>query len=861
MATEIKKVTFNKGVQNRDNDPLVVPEGEYIQAINARIARSEGGGVGVLENVLGNESVSDYADVRATVLGAIRDQSENRIYYFVKGSEEDVIFEYDETSGATRALLRDDRGVLNFSTEHLITGVNLIGTEDPDDLDGDGVSRPADQITSNKLLLWTDNFNPPRKINIRRTFARLQGSLNGFTEQEISVEKNPPLFSPDATAVDLEEIVANAAFGAEKTAAMEEKQDIEKEENLKEKFVRFATRWRYEDNEYSVYSPFTPAKFAPGKFEFDQDTGAFIGMENQIKALDISFSTGPREVVEVDLLYKEDNTTTVYVVESFNKADRGWGDNVTLGEIIDQTFTEDQVLDNEDGEAVRVVLNSKLRAQNPIVGVGRGPATRTNSSGELVPGIPVLTEFTIERGEGTAPDYIVFSFPIQENEIFNVQYYSTAEAIRFSSNKLYRALPDSQLARVFDAVPIRAQSQEIIGNRLVYGNYIDRYDLVDILKTFELNGDGVAILSDTRKEDIVVDFETSLVDNGNADTIIEDEGVKSLKSDRDYELGIVYLDALGRQTPVLTSEKNTVNIPIDRANKTNKLKVQINSKAPEWATNYRFFVKQNRGTFYNIIPLDNAIQPDDDRWVWFRLANTDEGKVSEGDYLNLKILGQEYAYLNSTNKVRLKVEEAAVKERNFLELQAPRVGEITYENSDDADDPRNGELLNDGEIYTKQTAGFWIKTKNTPLLRPYVERYTSAIGNKTGSRSNNARRSNMQPIKGSIEDYQDTTYYYPENLSVTEDTFDEESITFGGTYLSSRGAQHFTGTPQLGPSNAIGGNGPMRVQVEISSVGKFRYSWWLSPSFNTPPVIQQTSNEIDIVTGAIAVGERNYCYF
>ena len=49
----------------------------------------------------------------------------------------------------------------------------------------------------------------------------------------------------------------------------------------------------------------------------------------------------------------------------------------------------------------------------------------------------------------------------------------------FNSNKIFTVLPDSQLLRLFDNVPRFAQAQTVMGNRLVYGNYVDGYDLKD----------------------------------------------------------------------------------------------------------------------------------------------------------------------------------------------------------------------------------------------------------------------------------------------------------------------------------------------------------------------------------------------
>ena len=302
--------------------------------MNGRIARSEEGGVGSLENTLGNEAVSSFVDDIGVVLGSIRDQANNTLYYFIKGSEEDAIYEYNEETGASRPVLRDNVGLLNFNIDYLITGINIIG-------EGDG-----------RLLLWTDGFNPPRKVNIARAFSMFS-AINSFTEQEISVAKNPPLFPPVVTAVVVEDIQDPLL-----------REEIDKEENLKDKFVRFAYRWKYEDEEYSVFSPFSQAAYIPGRFEFDLDTGALTGMENRIQAVEISFETGTREVTEVDLLYKEDGNDTVYVVETFNKADREWNNDVLLGEIVENVFTG-------TGETV-FQFPDRLRDENPILDVRRG---------------------------------------------------------------------------------------------------------------------------------------------------------------------------------------------------------------------------------------------------------------------------------------------------------------------------------------------------------------------------------------------------------------------------------------------------------------------------------------------------------
>lgn len=56
----------------------------------------------------------------------------------------------------------------------------------------------------------------------------------------------------------------------------------------------------------------------------------------------------------------------------------------------------------------------------------------------------------------------------------------------YESRKPYKTLPGSEIVRVYDKVPIKAQSQEIISNRVVYANYIDKSDCIKILITMYL---------------------------------------------------------------------------------------------------------------------------------------------------------------------------------------------------------------------------------------------------------------------------------------------------------------------------------------------------------------------------------------
>jgi hypothetical protein len=134
---------------------------------------------------------------------------------------------------------------------------------------------------------------------------------------------------------------------------------------------------------------------------------------------------------------------------------------------------------------------------------------------------------------------------------------------------------------------------------------------------------------------------------------------KTFKSDRDYELGIVYLDDYGRMTTVLTSDGNTVHVPASASTAQNLLKVKVNNYAPCFATKYRFFIKQNKSEYYNVFPVDYF---QDGLYTWFLIHKADIDKVQKDAYLTIK--STESGPTGSAE--RYKIIEADMKAINFL---------------------------------------------------------------------------------------------------------------------------------------------------------------------------------------------------
>ena len=100
------------------------------------------------------------------------------------------------------------------------------------------------------------------------------------------------------------------------------------------KFPRFAYRYKFLDNEYSPFSPFTEVAFNSGTYSQDTVRGYNLGMKNDLREVTLSefvpkefnffgvrSKDVPHDVIGVDLLYKESNSPNVYIIDSLSAAD------------------------------------------------------------------------------------------------------------------------------------------------------------------------------------------------------------------------------------------------------------------------------------------------------------------------------------------------------------------------------------------------------------------------------------------------------------------------------------------------------------------------------------------------------------
>lgn len=662
--------TFTSGKMNKDLDERLVPNGQYRDALNLNLANSDASDVGSLQNVPGNLQLrgklgtgntwtGSYIDAMTNpvCIGVYRNDINERIYWFIASDPNPItgvrisaIAEYDQISGVISPILIDTHDILNFTPNYLITGINII----------------------DKFLFWTDDQTEPKKINIEKfktgsvdfvTHTKVplyipasglvpesyQTNLTGqpdFIEADVTVIKKSPLAAPTLdfsaskfgdnipgtgltpvttqlstldvinftyipdvinspdTAIPLDtygeylvniqttgfyvntslndytlpNYVAGNIWTGEITFTVNtipqwiagnliilkvdftdqflERHNyqisikvtsivnttitgqiqaissdigrfvnaanqiqvftwecllVEEAPMFEYVFPRFAYRWKYIDNEYSCYSPFSDVAFEGGEFEYLASDGYNVGMTNRIRRLIINnLNWGNQEVQEIDILYKESHSPAVYIVDTLKR--------------------------------------------EPFI---------------------------------TPPS----SFQIETELIGAV-------------------VESNQLLRPWDNVPRRAKTQEIVGNRIVYGNYLQNYNT----PTVNINLSLTPVLHSTLA---AVRYP-----------------VPSVKSIRTYQAGVVFIDQYGRETPVFTSKLGSTKVDIANSDKANKLTISTIGAPPDWATRYKFFIKENSNEYYNLA-LDKFYDAEDGN-VWLSFPSSERNKVDEETYLILK---------------------------------------------------------------------------------------------------------------------------------------------------------------------------------------------------------------------------------
>ena len=193
---------------------------------------------------------------------------------------------------------------------------------------------------------------------------------------------------------------------------------------------------------------------------------------------------------------------------------------------------------------------------------------------------------------------------------FNVDNSARGE-FDLETDLIHSVLPANQILRAYDNVPRQALAQEINANRLIYGNYLQNYNV-------------------GTKPVIDLSFTTDYIDLNEE----YDYAPPSVKTMRDYQVGVVFGDKYGRETPVLSSKKSSIRIPKKHAEFKNRLKVSTDGNVPSWAEYMSYYVKETSVEYYSL-SMDRWYEAEDGN-VWLSFPSSERNKLDEETFLILK---------------------------------------------------------------------------------------------------------------------------------------------------------------------------------------------------------------------------------
>ena len=570
--------TFLKSKMNKDLDARILPNGEYRDAQNAQISKSESANVGNLENILGNASIQSFQSLtgvsKLVCIGNLADEVNNTVYLFFTDKDRsrndyepgytpsgeqsnNFIISYNILSEEAVILVKGN--FLNFSSENLITGVNIL--ED--------------------LLFWTDNRNQPRVINVSLANPSSLTNPTYYTsEDQISVAKYNPyrsielyeesalastststyyestmkdvssLFLPNGgtaiangtqTAVGLGAgnpllinsingqindtgspypnstvslqnpnskelqptgVTVNAINAAGTELSLTGNIDVSNNQvivfnanpyfdfefsgdpdYLESKFARFSYRFKFVNNEYSIFAPFTQHAFIPkqdGYFMYEQAPNTLKDdqkeayqstivyfVENKVNSIGLRIPLpffnytiqDALKIKELEILYKESDSLAVRVIDKIPINDIASSAGIAF------------INGNQSGT---ITAGTAINIDGIRGGIKQGEII----SGDGIPASTTITDFTPTDASSPIAGTIKLSNDIPAPGLTDNTFLTIGDinyfTYNYKSTKPTTTLPESELVRVYDKVPLKALAQEVAGNRVMYGNFVNK---------------------------------------------------------------------------------------------------------------------------------------------------------------------------------------------------------------------------------------------------------------------------------------------------------------------------------------------------------------------------------------------------
>jgi len=302
---------------NSDTDQKLVKSVEMVDNLNVRVSTDGEGTGGVLKNIKGTDLVGPktpydaYPSGDNRVIGSVSNEKSNEVIFFLWNQNGNHGIYKIQTDIDKFSKVYED-SVLNFQKYSHIDCDYLINEDEE------------------TIVYWTDNINPPMKLNINR-------ALNGFypasltvgTDEEklsnLTIAKQPPLKAPTFSLVNKSDLTYN---------------------NIVEKVFQFAYKYIYNDGEHSALSPYSSIAFAENMMK---DYFISEGKKNFFNAINVFLQNTTSDVKEIVLYARESGSQTFYEVEKIdNTYGTGFSTVTFTNNKLGKPLTQEEVLKTYD---------------------------------------------------------------------------------------------------------------------------------------------------------------------------------------------------------------------------------------------------------------------------------------------------------------------------------------------------------------------------------------------------------------------------------------------------------------------------------------------------------------------------------
>jgi hypothetical protein len=482
-----------KGLSS-DLDERLIKPGFMPDATNITLSEGGSGTANILKNCKGTipgESLSTSdallnIESGYYVIGEVSDPQRGFIYFFAVDVERltSYIYQYNVKTDIYRLVISDTR--LGFRPEYFVKADVVNGA-----FQQDGKVQT--------ILYFTDNVNPPRKINVDRALAGDYNLLNN-EEWDYSVNsiKAASILPPRCRFETTEELQHN---------------------NFKKSAFQFATQVIYVDGEESAISPYSKLSYSKilNLHGVESDKYSDISSQVSINAdntcvVNINLPQSlinTDDVKKVRLIAREGNSGPFFIVDEFNPnqdlTKSVYGQNIsvysssskeyrffndTLGSIV-PSFTEDKLYDNVPLQArSQTVVGNRLMYGNYTEGR---------------PNVNVRGQINVEYGEsGSVSSSIINDSAVQDS--LNTRI---APEIRINLNDLFVGYSNDDVISAGTVISISADL-----SLPTVSNISSQNDIIDIsVNLYKVYTDPFSVvqsgLVQYSSSSLVGDFESS----------------------------------------------------------------------------------------------------------------------------------------------------------------------------------------------------------------------------------------------------------------------------------------------------------------------------------------------------------------